>query len=48
MYIYQILIECQSKKKITNQTLLSYYLLRLMYTVKFINIINKKEYKYHN
>ena len=32
----------------TNQTILSYYLLRLIYTVKYINIINNKEYKYYN
>ena len=32
----------------TNQRILSYYLLRLMYTVKYINIINNKEYKYYN
>ena len=32
----------------TNQTILSYYLLRLMYTVKYINIINNKEYRYYN
>ena len=37
-----------NKKKNTIQRLLSYYLLRLMYTVKYINIINNKEYKYYN
>ena len=37
-----------TKKYNTNQTILSYYLLRLMYTVKYINIINNKEYKYYN
>ena len=36
-----------NKKKNTIQGLLSYYLLRLMYTVKYINIINNKEYKYY-
>ena len=37
-----------NKNTNTNQTILSYYLLRLMYTVKYINIINNKEYKYYN
>ena len=43
-----IAIKKLKKKLINNQAILSHYLLRLMYAVEYIDIINIQEYKYYN